>query len=151
MTNEIPNLWSAEITNLKILSPLAIMRTQASNLEKMTRGLLKVAIEEGKIAAQGQKQTLYNFDIVAPALNGYRHRLFGVYHEIGLVYPITFIVSAEIMSQLKWLSMDNLKSFTEEDFTQRLGKVLKSSYTTSVIQSLLARSNEDIAAEDGDI
>lgn len=151
MANDIPNLWSGNITNLKVLSPLAILRTQASNLETMTRGLLKVAIDEEEFAVDGKKNTFYNFDIVAPALNGYRHRLFALYHHMALVYPITFVLSSEIASETMPFSRGDREAYSEEDFTEKLGSVLQSNYTTSVIQSLIARSNENIVAENKDI
>ena len=37
MAQRIPNLWSQKDVNVQVLSPLAILRTQAANLEQMTR------------------------------------------------------------------------------------------------------------------
>lgn len=141
MNNEIPNLWATDNINLNIISPLAIMRTQAGNLETMTRGLLKAVILPS--VAEKSGNIFYAFDIIAPALNNYQHRLFSVRHASELVYPVTFYGSSELQTEQEWMLDANSNAYSESDFINKLGYVLQSAYTVAIIQSLIARSNDE--------
>lgn len=139
MTQRIPNLWSEKDVKVEVLSPLAILQTQAANLETMTKGLIEAEITT---LTNERGETLYNLDLVAPALGGYRHRLFGISHKQDMVYPVKFILPSSQNFGSMFPFASQLSAETEAEFLEKLGEVLQSNSVNAVIQSLIARSNE---------
>lgn len=144
MAQRIPNLWSEKDVKVEVLSPVAILHTQAANLETMTKGLIEAEIT---MLSNERGETLYNLDLVAPALGGYRHRLFGISHKQDMVYPVKFVLeSTQTFPLFARLNGKGEIAETEAAFLEKLGEVLQSSTVNAVIQSLIARSNEVQAA-----
>jgi hypothetical protein len=151
MADTIPNLWSDDI-RVDVLTPLVILRSQASLLRQMTKGILEAEVTT---ATSDSGAVQHQLDLIAPALNRYRHRVLIAKHERDQVYPV--IVEAECFqpktaSQRVALSMSTLgtgtpgdwrpKADTEQEFIDLVGKALHSGEVRSIIQSLIARSNE---------
>ena len=86
VAGKMPNLWPPEIVSPTTLSPLAILRMQAQNLTEMTHGLLRGAVNT---ADDSEGNVLHFFDIVAPALNGYRHHILTIRHSS--THPIQWL------------------------------------------------------------
>ncbi len=141
MAQRIPNLWSEKDVKVEVLTPLAILRTQAANLEQMTQGLIEAEIVT---STSDKGETVYQLDVIAPALGGYRHRLFSISHQKDMVYPVRFTVPPGIAMELKRIGGGNWLEVTgtESAFLDQLEDVLTSNTINAIIQSIIARSNE---------
>lgn len=135
MPATIPNLWPKNDVSVNVLSPVAILRAQASSLTQMTKGLLQgevtsIALESGR--------TQYHLDIVAPALENYRHRLLSVTQPSKMNYPVSFLGQEPILGY----KGDDTLAYSEQQFINKLQDVLNSEAAVAVLQSLISRSNE---------
>lgn len=151
MPSKIPNLWPTETVSVEILSPLAILRMQAQNLTELTHRLV---IGEVTTDDRQEDGIYHHFDIVAPALNGYRHRILTIKHDTSMLYPVSYLVakkrdmkSSTIASWSELLSQEQSGvigpvAMTEADFIKALKEAFNSDFVLSVINSLIARSNE---------
>ena len=165
MAGRIPNLWPTETVSVSTLSPLAILRTQAENLTELTQGLL---IGEVTTDDRQEKGVYHHFDMIAPALDGYRHRILTVKHDPSMLYPVSYSVAKRqslvappaktkvasgISSGVTLSTFSDMLAAahpeaigpvvnTEAEFIQVLKEAFSSGYVLSVINSLIARSNE---------
>jgi|SRR5829696_2043064 len=132
MAQNIQSLWSPDI-KATVLSPLTILKGQAEALALQTGGVLLAEIVEDHEEAD----VSLSLDLVAPALQGSRHRILRVVHKDGLPYPAT--VEAEVFNggMPPWK-----RAYTDHQFTKTVAEVLKSSQVLSIAQSLVARANE---------
>ncbi len=145
MAETIPNLWSEDISN-DVLPPLAILHAQAGLLSEITKGLVEAEVitEYDSTVEDGSIQNVqHHVELTAPALNAARYRILTVYHKRELVYPAS--VEAECFEPSDY---DDYESFSwpealrEEDFLKIMKTTLRSKKVTSLIHSLIARSNE---------
>lgn len=135
MSTAIPDLWPDEVTNVAAVSPVAILRYQASQLRERTKNILEAAVEtdepEGLIE--------HKFVVIAPALDRYRHVLFSVNHDPNQVYPVT--VQAQCLEgyhqNSRWPTAES-----QDDFLKLISLIFKSGDTKAVIHSLIAQSND---------
>jgi hypothetical protein len=86
MLETIPNLWSAAELKPKVVTPAAILRAQASQLSRMTQGVLEAEVT---VLHSNDNQVVLGLEIIAKSLHGYRHRLLSVRHDQEEVYPAT--------------------------------------------------------------
>ncbi len=148
MATDILDLWGDAIKT-DILTPLVILKMQAGLLRRKTKGMIL-----GDITVQRNDdiQQIF-FDLQAPAVGVARVRVLGASHRVNIVYPV--VVEAEPLStfhdedvplptwfkaESDWSSAKTAR--TEEAFVEILKCVLQSQQLNSVIQSLIARSNE---------
>jgi hypothetical protein len=138
MATTIPNLWSDDIS-VDVLSPLAILRAQAAQLGRMTKGLLKAEVAT---TTGTNKWVQHQLDLMAPVLDYYRHRVLTARHHMDMVYPVT--VDAECFNDPTGSPElgSSREAPTEEEFIQLVRQALQSNEVKLVIQSLIARSNE---------
>lgn len=134
MTNEIPNLWPTDAIVVNALTPAAILRYQVPLLRQSTQGLLDAEVT----TVNDDKNVEMHLDVVAPALRNYRHRLVSIYHKKNLVYPVSIASEGNAVYSV----------ISQDDFIQRLKSILTSAQTIAVLQSLLARSNEENQTEE---
>jgi len=145
----IPDLWSDDI-KVDVVTPLAILRAQVGSIQRKTKGLLQAEVTTTTSDAGWVRHQL---DLIAPVLDGYRHRLFAATHEKDLVYPVKIEAecfrpeSPEDFAQLfsavtKFQKDERPTAQTEQEFIELLSQVLHSGEVRSIIQSLIARSNE---------
>ena len=131
MSAQIENLWPSEALTVNVLSPRAILGSQASFLTSATRGVLR-----GDVSTTSENgQVSHSLDAVAPALDNYRVRLLEVRHAANMVYP----------ASLHWLEGEygcSKVCANQQQFLDGLADILKSQVVVSIVQSLLARSNE---------
>ncbi len=137
---EIPDLWPNDVALTDIVSPAAILRYQAGQLRAKTRNLLEADVE----IVPDDKNVKIEFYVIAPALDRYRVLLFSVTHRPELVYPVT-VIDECLCDEEVYDERDSgyPEAADQKEFTRLLSIVLASPRTRSVIQSLLARSNED--------
>lgn len=140
MASAVPVLWSDDI-KVDVVSPVAILRAQVGPLRERTKGIL-----EAEISAESSERGVerLHFDLVAPLLENYHHRILTAVHSRNLVYPVS--VEAECFrpdpgsldEQFDWRP----SAATEQEFIDVIGRVLRSSEVRAVIHSLIARSND---------
>lgn len=133
-TTGIPDLWPKEIEQV-MLTPMAIMRAQATILRERTKNLLEAEIVSRDVPTNRLKHT---FVLIAPALERYSYSLFTVEHEKNLVYP----AAVESPALDTRFPDEVVEASSQDEFTQIMGAILKHDKTKAVISSLLARSNE---------
>jgi hypothetical protein len=138
MATTIPDQWP-EI-DVNILTPQAILRYQASQLKKKTRGLLDAELA---VTTAGNKSSL-QLDLIAPALNGYRHRVLAAHFDTEMVYPARVVADcySEPGSLADFDRGGHREASTEREFLEIVAEVLRSKEVRALIDSLIARSNE---------
>src|SRR5215510_13181875 len=106
MSQNIQSLWSPDI-KATVLSPLTILKGQAEALALQTGGVLLAEIVEYR----EEDNVSLSFDLVAPALQGSRHRILRVIHQEGLPYP------AKVEAELFRLGIPPWKrTYTDHEF-----------------------------------
>jgi hypothetical protein len=138
MATTIPDQWPD--IDVNILTPQAILRYQASQLKKKTRGLLDAELS---VTTAGNKSSL-QLDLIAPALNGYRHRVLAAHFETEMVYPAIVVADCYLEStgSLAFPYPGHREASTEREFLEIVAEVLRSKEVRALIDSLIARSNE---------
>jgi hypothetical protein len=117
------DLWPPEIDTGFDASPLSVLRDQARRLGSRTNYKL---LAELRTFPVGQNLR-HNFEIVAPALGGYRYLLFSVTHPPEL-FPMTVDIDGEQSSILH-----------DDGFTQWLRQALSSERTKKILASLFSQ------------
>lgn len=135
MATTARSLWP-ESVKTDTLTPVVILRSQASELERITKGVLR-----GEVTSlpTGDGFWIHQLDVIAPALDFYRHRILEVKHPEKFVYPARIIAPG---SDIGPFTGGVVNAESQEEFENLIRKVLQSSSLVSVIQSLIARSNE---------
>jgi hypothetical protein len=156
MAVTIPDLWPNDI-RIDVLSPLQILRMQEGNFSEKMKGLLQVQV--GTVTAETLVQ--HQFDIVAPYLDHYRERLFTATYNRLRFYPVTVeadcfepkpktpgeALSRSVIKAINWEPPPNQRvAATQEEFVTLVREILHSDEVRSLIQSLIARSNETRSA-----
>src|ERR1700722_3349877 len=150
MATDILDLWGDSI-KANVLTPLVILKMQAELLRRKSKGIVL-----GDISAQPHTNVQrYYFDLLAPAVGARRIRVLIASHSIDLVYPVV-VEAIPLWHYDDSLSRTDLPDWfdaesawecdktasTEESFVVMLRHVLRSREVTSMIQSLIAISNE---------
>ncbi len=153
MSAVIPNLWPT-IQTPDVMLPVTILRQQASLLRQSSKGILEA--EVCQIVANGHQQW-WTFFIIATQLDRYRIDIFRMTHANDYPYPVKFyadgLLSEVRQAKLIWALQEVEQEYpdedpyevvasTQEEFLQILGVLLGSKKTRSVIESLLARTND---------
>lgn len=126
------NLWPEDIAVTDAVAPVSILKEQASLLGQRTKNLVEGQVSRSlDIDSFGEDKFSYDFDVVAPALNRYRYRLFSISHGIDF-YPL-FVGSAVLNS-------NRFQINNEDEFLSALEKIFSSEKTKSIIGSLIAQS-----------
>lgn len=146
MTN-IPDLWGQAIS-VDVLTPAAILNTQAALLKRKTQGIV---IAELETTTDSKNVVTIKFDLVAPAVDNFRASVLAVRHKADYVYPALVATSAFSskgggqFGDLKWGGVEDQLSKlaeTETQFISLLQEALQSGFILSIVQSLIAKSNE---------
>ncbi len=154
MADTIPNLWSTADLKVSILTPIAILRTQATLLSQTTQRLL---VGEVRTTTSDKGELIIDFDVVVPALNNYRHTLLTVKHTKTENYPATVFarglsrtvkVSNSLLfssSEYETRSVPSKTAYSDKEFISIMSEALKAPETIAKLQSLIIRSNEEIS------
>jgi hypothetical protein len=136
MTTEIPSLWPDNALQIDTLSPSTILRVQATELGRLTKGILRG--EVNKVLVDDAVE--WQFDVVAPAAGNLRRRIATVHHGVDGAYPVQLV---ELGQSNLLAALDRRhEAASQEQFIQLLGSWLKSPAVVATVQSLIARSNE---------
>src|SRR5437867_9307579 len=114
------NLWPEDIAVTEAVAPVSILKDQASKLAERTKNLVEARVRNSARDSYDD-DFAYDFELVAPALNNYRYRLFAISHDVQF-YPL-FIHDCEAFDE-KDVPVDD-----EEQFLKVL-KVIFSSERT---------------------
>jgi hypothetical protein len=137
---EMQNLWP-DFAIEKTKSPKAILKEQAGYLMGKTNNVLSAEIET--IHYQGDiGNIIHAFYVVAPEMNNYRYRLFGIKHKVIDYYPL--VIDWEGWT-LPWEHGQNgtKEVNNEKEFIDSLREIIQSPLTTRTISYLFAQSTED--------
>lgn len=142
MSNEVTGYWPDDF-NIKVLSPLAVLRIQANDLSVKTHGLLEAEV----VSAVGPKLVSHELQLVAPALGGERRTVLTVKHGPNEPYPATleaavFTPTDEEMHDLGENEDGRPVASTMQEFNDLVKRVIQSRQVRATAQSLLARSQE---------
>ncbi len=142
MENSNLDLWPQSFeVGVKINPPLAILREQASLLEKKTGGLVKAIVEKSDnevVAASlyrslGIKATInsisYSFWLLAPAFGNYRYQLFTIEQPLEM-YPLRIVGGP----------LEDMEIASEEDLLEKLKLIFASEKVQRVIGAMIAQS-----------
>jgi len=147
----VDDLWPEELESAKIRPPVAILKEQASLLGQKTKNLVEGVVSE--VSTLEMEETIeYSFNLVAPALGGYRYRLFTMSHDIRM-YPLIITIESETYQEVnpkkpeKESSKDQLlrmrnqvKVDTEANLLELLRKIFAARKTRQIIGAMLAQS-----------
>ena len=164
MSEPIRNLWP--VTKINVLSPIAILRQQATYLREATQGILEAEVA----VVKGEPWTISSFWIIAPALDRYRFELFKIAHNVTDPYPVQiscaglfatdrinlreFLVTyAEFDTPFTVSNPEDepddpitdtilVVASSQDDFMRILEKILASPRTERTLHSLIARTND---------
>jgi hypothetical protein len=142
MSESIPDLWPAYVSQTDLLLPVTILRYQAAQLRKKTKNLLEAEVVP--IQAAFPTEEAYYFELIAPILDYYHYRIFAVSYDREQVYPVFLYAPPEGYSPTENKS-PSARAETQEAFLAEVSKILDDRKVKSVIQSLLARSNDSVA------
>lgn len=144
MPDEIEDLWPEDI-RINVRTPLMILQQQAQFLQKKTASLVQARIAMTK----SQTMRKLDFDLVAGAADRYRVRLLSVHHGPSVVYPALVDASCfrDDPNYLEELRPANgvtsqREAKTEDVFKSLIRTVFSSSQAVSIVESLIAKSNE---------
>jgi hypothetical protein len=139
MPDEVTSYWPDDF-DVKVLSPLAILRIQASALSAKTGGLLDAEV----VTATSAKTASHELQLIAPALGGERRTVLTVTHAVNEPYP------ARLAAAVFEPDVDSYdpnedprpEASTVQEFKDLVKQVLQSKQVRATMQSLLARSQE---------
>ena len=135
MSNKDANdFWPAEIVETTAKPPVAILKEQAAFLGQKTRNVVIASVS----AAPQNEWIQYSFVIEAPALGGYKYRLFTMRQDLIRLYPLH--VTAELEAESGQVLNRSFKIENEEQLLGHLKKILTNPRTLKAVQSMLAQS-----------
>lgn len=152
MANTIPKLWPEDI-KVDILAPLVILRAQANALAEITQDILRAEVR----STTTEKMEIHRLDLIATVFRS-RHRILKARHRRDRAYPVTIEATCFdpeppktlLERGLAQLAQESLvskpprgrRAATQQEFISLVGEVLRSAEVRSLIDSLIARSNE---------
>lgn len=143
------DLWPDDLQQIKVKTPVAILKEQASLLGPKTQNLVEAEVKRSETTEE-EGIFYYVFFITAPALGNYRYRLFDVHHGIEL-YPARIRPDDEIFHELlsSHLSFPVPTGLSEsfpvrsaDELLEALRAILNAKKTRNVINALRAQASE---------
>ncbi len=129
------DLWGEIAIDGKLELPIAILKRQAELLETKTGGVLQAHVHPMKMT--GKDSVGYSFDIVAPALSNYVHKVLTISHPGILLYPVRLV---------SHVTDKDASCKDEEDFVKALKEVLSSDVVHKAVLALITQSRAANAA-----
>jgi len=133
----IPDLWPESIGRVnsgpEVVNPLEILTAQAQQLRQKTNGTVEAWVVRSSASPSAKSDDIsfaYDFVISAPALDGFRRRLFTVEFPPAF-YPACLQSGADT---------EAVKATDAKDFLDKLRDLLSHSSTRGLIESLLKQS-----------
>ncbi len=120
------DLWPDDIKVDEMVTPLSILKEQASLLGQKTQNLVEAEVQTKPLGADFS----HSFFLVAPPLDNYRYKLFEIHHPIDM-YPVKIV---DENGGIRY------EPRSQDEFIAKLREVLTSEKTKSVIRALIAQS-----------
>jgi hypothetical protein len=133
------NLWGDLSTLEVVRTPKAILEEQAAVLREATQGMLTAQVVDGRDEPR-KEDFLYEFEIIAPALN-YRYTLLWISHGVDL-FPVS--VGSDRRGRLAEAlgvkgTADIVVCQDEAEFVVEVERILSSPRTKRVLARLLSQ------------
>ena len=129
MPSTLPDLWPEFVTNIDVLTPLAILRFQAGQLRAKTKGLIEAEVRTERENASVTHELI----LIAPALDRYEYVVANFNHDAVLVYPVN--VSSRFCQGSKWCD-------SQDKLLNTVSEILSDAGLRAVISSLIAQSRD---------
>lgn len=138
------DLWPDKIGVEKLITPVTILRQQASLLGKKTKNIV-----QGEVRSSKDSLTSFNyaFYIIATALDNYRYKLLEISYDESL-YPVKINVDQEIWDEIPagFKTMTSAMEYyfgagSEKEFQDILKAIFGSKKVLRVISVLLSQSD----------
>ena len=140
MADAEKDLWPSDLGLGKTVTPVSILRTQATLLSQKTQGILEGAVETGTAGLD----IYHRFVIVVPLLGNYRYPLFKV-RRTGELYPVYVDEEPRPVDRRTGLRdpgpVDALLLADERQFREWLRSMLSSDATKQIIANLYAQAS----------
>lgn len=146
------DLWPNDFGVVDIRTPASILREQASKLGEKTKNVVEAEVRESvtKPYWANSGDFAYDFNILAPLLNGYRYKLFTMSYPIHM-YPVRIGVDIDIALEIveQHSDLNNAPTSTsqrvfyaqsEEEYIKLIGLVFNSAKVRNTINAILAHS-----------
>ncbi len=145
------DLWPDDITETKLKAPVAILREQASILGQKTQNIVEgevEALEPDILSAilasdmgDPNETFFYGFYLHAPALRGYRYKVFSMWHDDGL-YPVKFDITVDTHQgpNGKTAHQQEVSAKNEDEFLKILSTIFSSQKVRNVVAAIIAQS-----------
>ncbi len=130
-TEQPSSLWPKDLVDRAVEAPIAILKEQGSELQKLTKNMLKGEPRVTKVPGEDGDRLIVSFVVVAPALADYEVELLSFEQSTSL-YPI------EVSSMGFKLPKSRISS--AEQFRHYLRGKLATPKVKNVISSLLAQA-----------
>ena len=137
------NLWSTAFENAKDkISPLQILKDQASQLGSMTKNLVRAEVRMKRDPSSSKETSLiFDFNILASLFNNYRYRLFTAGIDISAHYPLVlflpFKLKAELLGSNEEKQGNDIVVNSEIELLDWLRRIFSSEFTLNIISSLV--------------
>ena len=116
------DLWPSNIADSNLVTPVSILKEQATLLGEKTKELVK-----GEVVTHTTGNLfIHSFNLVAPTLS-YRYELFQVTHHVNF-YPLT----------IRHLN-NTIQAKSEAEFKDKLKEIFSALHTLNTIHSILAQ------------
>lgn len=123
------SLWPEDIAVTDEVAPVVILKEQASLLGQRTNNLVEARVLPGQ-SHYSEYPFVYYFELVAPALDHYRYRLFEIAHGVEF-YPVR--IEFEEFATPR-------DAPGEDEFLLELAAIFSSDRTKRIVSSLIAQS-----------
>jgi hypothetical protein len=150
------DLWP-KIESKELITPVTILRQQASLLGKKTKNILEAEIKDLKVESVSDSDFHYAFYIAATALGFYRYKIMEIHYSMDL-NPVRIEVEKSIYielekcedlksSNIKFAQQDrkswanSIEVNSDKDFFKVLKAIFGSKKVLRVISVLLAQSD----------
>ena len=133
------DLWPDKIAVEKMITPVTILRQQASLLGKKTKNIV-----QGEVRSSKDNFTSFNyaFYIIATAMDNYRYKLLEISYDESL-YPVEINVEKEIWDEIPFRAMEyHVIAGSEKEFQDILKAIFGSKKVLRVISVLLSQSDQ---------
>ena len=122
MPDQIQDFWPENIGQTNIVTPVSLLKQEASYLGPKTKQLVKAEVS----TSNSGNNFVHSFNLVVPGLSNYKYQLFQVQHPITL-YPATII----------WYQGYSVPD--QGAFIAKLQEILASADTKRIVEALLAQ------------
>jgi len=131
MLRTTTDLWPQEFGALSVVTPVTILREQATFLSKKTQTIVEAYVRT--LPADENTEFHHRFELVAPALNDYVYPLFQIWHDVNL-YPVHIDFYRAGKDPVR------LQAENSNELQERLRMIFADEETKRVIQLLIAQS-----------